>query len=125
MSDASNKQAKPRLRPAETITQDEAKTIFASGDANQIQYALIDGSRCLDNDFIYPFAVSFLDHADAGVRYGAAFAMSMCRNTIVKRLKQDWEPVHSLNRLAAMDPDESVRGMAVQALIDFLSASMR
>jgi len=107
------------------LSQEDAKAAFDSKDVDRIHYALIDGSRCLDDDFIYPYAVEFLNHADAKVRYGAAFALSMCRGSIVDRLKSDYEPMHTLGRVAWNDPDESVRHMAVTALKDFLSACLR
>jgi hypothetical protein len=122
MTDSDDVERRPRFRPAEVVSEAEAEAAFASHDADRIHYALIDGSRCLDNDFVYPHAVGFLNHTDARVRDGAAFAMSMCRGSIVDRLKGDWEPIHRLDHLACSDPDESVRHMAVQALVDFLSA---
>jgi len=66
-----------------------------------------------------------LNHEKTTVRWAAAFAIGQCRSTIGPRLKQDFEPIHTLAGLAASDDSANVRQLAAQALADFVSELLR
>jgi HEAT repeat protein len=118
-------QPKPKLRHLEVVDEDGVEQAIASGDARRIHYALIDGSRCLDDAFICPLAVQLLVHEDVGVRWAAAFAINQCRLYFIQLLRADGEPLHTLAAMARDDPDAEVRGMAAEAMKSVVFALLR
>lgn len=112
---------KPSFRPARQITESEGDEAVSSGDPERIRYALIDGSRCLDDAWALRHAWALATHSDSGVRWAAVFAIDQARSTWVPSLVDDFEPIHVLDRLASNDSDASVRGMVATTLTDVIS----
>ena len=113
--------SKPVFRPARVITEPEGYESIESGELDRIRYALIDGSRCLDDSWAMRHAWPLATHPDAGVRWAAVFAIDQARSGWVPLLCDDFEPVHLLCRLSSADPDLSVRRMAATTLGDVMS----
>ena len=114
-------ESKPSFRPARQITESEGDEAVSSGDLERIRYALIDGSRCLDDAWTIRHAWALTAHSDAGIRWAAVFAIDQARSTWVPSLVNDFEPIHVLDRLVTNDPDASVRGMVATTMTDVIS----
>jgi HEAT repeat protein len=112
---------KPRYRPAQAISEEEGDEAIASGDPMRIHYALIDGSRCLEDTWALKYAWDLITHPDSYVRWAAAFALDQTRASWVPTLAQDYEAIHILDRLVADDPDQSVRRMVATTMTDVIS----
>lgn len=111
---------KPKLRAAEIVSEQSCEIIFASGSFEAIQLALVDGSRCLDDAWSIRWGTHFLEHSSPVVRWGAIFALDQARMTLIKLLRDDFETIHSLAKLANSDPDEHVKYLAVSTLVDIV-----
>lgn len=111
---------KPKFRPAEIVSAQSCEDVFASGDFEAIQLALVDGSRCLDEAWSIRWGTHFLKHNSPIVRWGAIFALDQGRMTLMNSLRDDFEVIHSLAKLANSDPDEKVRYFAVSTLVDIV-----
>jgi hypothetical protein len=114
-------ESKPSFRPARQITESEGDEAISSGEPERIRYALIDGSRCLDDAWAMRHAWAFAEHSDPGVRWAAVFAIDQARSTWVPTLVDDFEPIHVLDRLVTNEPDASVRGMVATTMTDVIS----
>ena len=95
---------RPEFRPAEVISEQSALDAFASGDAERVRLALIDGSRCLNDSWVFPHAWRFVTHSDPGIRWAAVFALDQVRAELIKR-----ERVHRIAVIAAGSDDHEVR----------------
>ncbi|MFO0954000.1 MAG: hypothetical protein U0835_23170 [Isosphaeraceae bacterium] len=112
---------KPPFRPARQISESEGDEAISSGDPERIRYALIDGSRCLDDAWVMRHAWALAAHSDPGVRWAAVFAIDQARSTWVPTLVDDFEPIHVLDQLMTNEPDASVRGMLATTMTDVIS----
>jgi hypothetical protein len=107
---------KPSFRHAQVVSEADADAAIASGDAESIRLALIDGSRCLTDQWAMRHSPILAGHPDAGVRWAAVFALDQARAAWVPELRNDFELILLLEGLAARDPDASVRGIAADVL---------
>jgi len=112
---------KPTFRPAQVVSEAEAGAAIGSGDPERIRLALIDGSRCLADTWAMRHAPALAAHFDAGVRWAAVFALDHARAGCVPALRDDFELIFLLERLAAQDPDASVRGMVATVFADVIA----
>ncbi|MFN0011454.1 MAG: hypothetical protein ACKVS8_07400 [Phycisphaerales bacterium] len=106
---------RPAYRPAEGIDAEEFTRAIATDDPEKMSLALIDGSRCLDSNVVFPVAFRLLQHASQQVRAGSLFAMEQ---TLSSLGDDAWSPEiwESLSRLAVDDADEYIRHSAVDIL---------
>lgn len=111
---------RPEFRPAEVVTKEDCEAALRSGDPDQVEAALIDGSRCLDQAWVVEAAMRFMAHEDPKLRWAAVFALDFVRDEIASRFQEDFEVVFKLGRLALDDPDPYVRSMAVTTLVDLV-----
>jgi beta-mannanase len=114
-------EAKPTFRKAEAITEEEGDKAIESGDPERMRYALIDGSRCLDDSWALGHAWELVSHENPNVRWAALFAIDQTRFTWVPTLVEDFEPIHILDRIISNDLEKSVRGMAATTMTDVIS----
>ena len=112
---------KPTFRPAQIISEAEGDAEIESGDPERMRLALIDGSRCLADEWTMNHAPSLLDHPDSGVRWAAVFALDQARSTWVPALRDDFQFIFELERLAEHDPDPHVRGMTMTLFVDMVA----
>jgi hypothetical protein len=117
--------SRPPFRPAEIITIDELTATLASGDAESIYFALVDGSRCLDAKEVYPLALPLMGHTNHRIRWAAVFAVDQCRDCLPEKLADDFEPILTLVNLATFDNDENVRHIAGMTLGDIIGLLVR
>jgi hypothetical protein len=113
---------KPSFRAAEVITESEADEALASGDVDRMRYALIDGSRCLDDAWTLRSALRFLGHEDAQLRWAAAFAIDQARAGMVDEIRstKSAEILFTLQQAATGDPDSRVRHMVTTIFTDVI-----
>ena len=116
---------KPKFRAAQVVSEAEADAAIRSGDPERIRLALIDGSRCLDDRWTMRHAPELAVHPDAEVRWAAVFALDQARAGWVPALRDDFELIFLLERLAAQDPDAGVRGMVATVFADVISMLLR
>jgi hypothetical protein len=112
---------KPVFRPALVLSEADADAALDSGDPERIRLALINGSRCFDDCWAARRAPAMALHPDARVRWAAAFALDQARAAWVPQLRDDFELILLLERLAAHDPDASVRVMVATVLADVIA----
>lgn len=112
---------KPIFRPAQVVSEAEADAAIGSGDPERIRLALIDGSRCLPDTWAMRHAPELAAHPDAGVRWAAVFALDQARAGWVPALRGDFELIFLLERLAAQDPEASVRSMVATVFADVIA----
>jgi hypothetical protein len=112
---------RPPFRPAQVLSKRKAASILKSGDNEAIKLALIDASRCIEPEWVYPRAMKFARHADPRVRWGAFFALDQVHGYIIdEMLGDDSDPIHFVHSAVMNDPDEDVRSMASEVLLDML-----
>lgn len=109
---------RPKFRAPKVLTDRKFLSILSRGSAENIHLALIDGSRCLDEQTVYPHAVRLLQHRSAKIRWGACFALGFRVDAVARGLACDGQVVHTLGRVASHDKDAGVRNMASQVLTD-------
>ena len=119
---------RPLFRPAQTVDEHSALDALSSDSVERIRLTLIDGSRCLPDDCVFPHAMRFVRHEDALVRWAAVFALDQVRTRIVAALRagefdeSEDHPIQLLTQLAAADSDPGVRQMAAATLSDIIGS---
>ncbi|HEX6814522.1 MAG TPA: hypothetical protein VF102_02520 [Gemmatimonadaceae bacterium] len=116
---------RPAFRPAQVVSEAEADAAIGSGDAERMSLALIDGSRCLPDAWAMQYALELTHHADARVRWAAVFALDQARAAWVPGLRNDFELIFHLQRLAAEDSDSSIRAIAAAVFAHVISMLLR
>lgn len=102
-------------REIKSITEQEFLDALSSGDVERIHYALIDGSRCLDETFVFPHAYKLCTHSSRDIRWGALFAVEQ---SLYRADDFAWsrEFCDQIASIATTDPDEDVRHVAFNCL---------
>lgn len=126
MSNLPEQPGKPRYRVAEATSAENAEAVFAGSDIHAIVQALIDGSRCLGEEWACKCGARFLNHVDAEVRWAALFAIDQGRGYLCDHVIRDkFEPVFAIVELAKNDPNDTVRRFAVDTLSDIIGCLRR
>lgn len=116
---------KPRYRPAQILSEAEADAAIASGDPERMHYALIDGSRCLDDEWSMRHAPGLTAHPDRTVRWAALFALDQAIPAWAPTLREDFDLLFLLETIATGDPDPDVRAMVFTVFRDLISMLVR